>query len=97
MLRECAPDASLIPNASTIGMSSERKNFLISGERGAAAVTNVMHWSRPSVSCTLLNTRYLAILYPKDEPSILKNNNYSLYCVKLSLSNVSSTNNYRST
>lgn len=50
ILSVCAPAASLIPNASMMGMSSERKNFLISGDRGAAAVTNVVHWSKPSVS-----------------------------------------------
>lgn len=72
MLSVWAPDASLIPKASTIGMSSERKNFFTSGDSGAAAVTNVEHLSRPNDSWTLLNTMDLAILYPNDCPCCLQ-------------------------
>lgn len=62
MLSECAPDASLIPNASTIGMSRDKKNFFTSADKGAAAVTNVEHLSKPKDSWTLLKIMLLAIL-----------------------------------
>lgn len=62
ILSDWAPEVSLIPNTSMMGMSSDRKNFLISAESGAAPVANVKHWSSPKDSFTLLNTIDLAIL-----------------------------------